>query len=1364
MIPIASTLRAAAARITDRGSGPLRAASGSDPLRAELFNIEQLQRHAAALADRHRLDPRPGPNRLLARLAENDRSLAQTYDLVAAAETRGLRVTPAGEWLLDNYYLIEQQVRLAKLHLPRMYSRELPRLVAGPTAGFPRVYDVVLELIMHVDGRVDAENLGAFVTSYQSVSLLDLGELWAVPIMLRLALIENLRRIASGIALRRKHQDLADRWAARLVAAAAKGPKDVLPELAAMAQLDPPFTNAFVEEFSLRLQGQGTALAIVQSWVEHRLADEGLTREQLQRADSQVQAAREVSIGNSMGSIRFLLDMDWREFVETMSVVERALRADPAGVYGTMDFSTRDRYRHRVESIARRSRFEEVEVARTAVQLAEEVAGREGPQARAAHVGFYLVDAGRPLLETRVRASGALARLVGRLGSRFPLFWYLLPVHLLTAAATLALARLLPVRTDDWRFWLTVVPGALAASQAALGVVNLLVTMLVPPRPLPRLDFSKAIPSDHRTMVVIPTLLNGPKDVADLLEGLEIRYLGNRDPNLWFALLTDFRDARTPTQPDDAELLRAVREGIAVLNDRYEAGSRTAFCLFHRPRVWNPHERLWMGYERKRGKLEQLNALLRGGPREPFSDIIGDPEILPTVKYVITLDTDTDLPRDAARKLVGTMAHPLNRPRIDARSGRVVEGYAILQPRTPVGLVASGRSRFARLCVGDAGIDPYTREVSDVYQDVFAEGSYVGKGIYDVDAFRSSTAGRFPENLILSHDLVESGYARSALATDIELYEDHPASFAAEMSRRHRWIRGDWQIAGWLLPLVPGPDGKARATNLSALTRWKILDNLRRSLVPPSLLLVLASGWTTAHAPAGALTLFVLALLAGPSLCAALLEMVRKPRERPWSLHLGIATRSLARQLASVGLSLATLPYRAGIHAGAILGSGVRMLFTRRGLLLWHTPAYAKRNAAATFVDFLRETWLAPACGAAGMALLALRLPAELVVGAPVLAAWLLAPLVCWWISKPVARAGPDLSERQRSFLGGLARRTWRYFEVLVSAEHHWLPPDNYQDDAEPRVAARTSPTNMGMALLANLAAHDFGYLSTGHLLDRTEGAIATLESLERYRGHFYNWYDTRTLRPLQSLYVSSVDSGNLAGALFTLQAGLEELKHRPVVTGRVRAGLGDTLRVVQDLARGIPPLAAAVQRVLSALEAPWDDTVATATARLGELCELSAEIQREVPADADAELAWWTDAVHRQCRDAMDDLGRLAGSKWSGPAPSLQALAADGAGGIAAERVRRIDGLVQRCAALAEMDFSFLYDSSCHLLAIGYDVGERRRDSSHYDQLASESRLASYLLVATEQAPQEHWFALGRKLTRLDGTVALLSWSGSMF
>ncbi len=1324
------------------------------PLRAELFNSEQLRRHAHVLAGQHRLDPKHGPNRLLLRLADNAEVLNQAYELVTGAEAEGRRIAPAGAWLLDNFYLIEQQIRLTRLHLPRTYSRELPRLLTGPAAGFPRVYDIALELIAHVDGRVDVENVNQFLTAYQSVTPLNLGELWAVPIMLRLGLIENLRRVSAHIIRRRRDRNLATLWSDRLLVAGEKYPATLLHVLAEMAQSEPPFNNQFVEEFCGRLQGQGPALAIIESWVQHRLAEQGLTREQLQWADNQTQAADQVSIGNSIGSLRILSTTDWRKFVESTSRMEQVLHTDPAGVYTTMDFVTRDRYRHCVEALSRQSDTPEVVVVAAAIRLAAEASRRDGPQARSAHVGFYLIGKGLLPLERTVHARGSLRRSFNRLVRSCPVCWYVSALLALTAAtASLVVPAIVLSGWQGWRGGLLLALGIIGASQMAISLVNLLTNVMVAPHLLPRLDFSKGIPDISRTMVVIPTLLTSPQGVAELLEGLEIRYLGNRDPNLLFALLTDFRDASEAKQSEDADLLRLARDGIQSLNARYSPAGVTAFYLFHRPRLWNPHERLWMGYERKRGKLEQFNALLRGGPRDPFCEIVGEQAILPSIRYVITLDTDTGLPRDAARKLIGTMAHPLNRPRFEAATGRVVEGYAILQPRTPISLLAANRSRFAQLSAGEAGIDPYTHEVSDVYQDLFAEGSYVGKGIYDVDAFRQATAGRFPENLILSHDLIESGYARSALITDVELHEDHPASFAADMSRRHRWIRGDWQIAGWLLPRVLGSANTRQANTMTALGWWKIFDNLRRSLVPPALLLLLLGGWLLVPDPAGFWTRFVLLLLLLPVLSGTLVDGLHKPRERSWTMHLAVVLKALGLQLAEAGLRLSTLPYHAVINLDAILVSGGRMPFTRRGLLLWHTPGYARRNSCTTLVDFLREMWVAPLFGVVGSVVLAWAHPGEMLASGTVCLLWLVSPLIGCWLSRPLVEDRPALSAAQLTFLHGLARQTWRYFEVLVNAEEHWLPPDNIQEVPTPMVASRTSPTNIGMALLANLAAGDFGYLTTGQLLERTDKTLATMEKLERYRGHLYNWYDTRTLKPLRPHYVSSVDSGNLAGALFTLRAGLLELKRQPIVSPRLLSGLLDTANRISY------PEATPIHAML---RQSTPRTVPAMLTLLQELCRAATAL----PVDGATEQQWWTQALVQQCHAARDDLQYLVTEpQLFEHLSTLQEVAGRPMGGDrAVARIRQIDQLAQRCTELAAMDFAFLYDPTRDLLTIGYNVTERRCDASYYDLLASESRLASFVLIAQDQVPQEHWFALGRQLTTHDGAMALLSWSGSMF
>jgi len=1329
--------------------------------------------------------------------------LVAAYDAVTTAAAPGQRILPAEAWLLDNFYLIEQQIALARRHLPRSYSRELPRLATGSLAGFPRIYDIALELISHQDGRVDRDNAAAFLGAYQSVKPLDLGELWAFPIMLRLGLLDNVARVGARIAHRREERDVAIAWADRMLVAAEGEARHLIHVLADFADADVLLTAPFVEDFYSRLQAQGPALAFVQTWLEHRLSEQGVSAVQLLETSSRMAATDQISIANSVGSLRFVSAMDWGDFVEELSLVEQLLRTDPAGAYASQDFPTRDRYRHAVEAVKSGSGHSELEVARAAIALALASAEESGVGDRTAHIGYYLIDKGRPILERAMDAKAPLLVRATRAARPLRLFLYLGPIVLLILlAVAFLLVYIASVDQGVGRLVFFAIVGVIGASALVVPIVHVLITITVPPRTLPRLDFSDGIPSGHRTMVVVPTLIGSEEDVSELLEALEIRYLGNRDPSVFFALLTDFRDAPERIRPGDDGLIELARAGVEGLNDTYSDDRPSVFYLFHRPRVWNPHERVWMGWERKRGKLEQFNALLleaRSGDTQPadagairtaagaesaFSDIVGDRSVLGSIRYVITLDTDTQLPRDAAHTLIGNMAHPLNRPVYDAEKGRVVDGYAILQPRASISLTSTSGSWFTRLFAGEAGIDPYTREVSDVYQDLFGEGSFIGKGIYDVETFARVVRGRFPENLILSHDLLEGGYARSALVTDVDLIEEHPISYAMEASRRHRWTRGDWQLAGWLLPRVPGPDGKRRPNPLASLSIWKLFDNLRRSLVPAALVALLLGGWLWGPGPSWLGGLLVAGALFLPALLTAAIELVRKPEEWGWPVHLALTGKSAVRPLARALLALVLLPYDAVIYLDAILRSGVKMLFTRRGLLLWHLPSYSRRNARSTPQGFLVEMAIGPVLAVA-LAVVLVFVPNTRLTDwpfvVPVLALWLVSPLVGWWISRPLHPPAASLGGQQQAFLRGLSRRTWRYFTDFVGPEHNWLPPDNYQEYPSASVAARTSPTNMGMALLANLAAHDFGYISTRELLRRTDRALRTMERLERFRGHFYNWYDTRTLKPLHPEYVSSVDSGNLAGSLLALRAGLGELRNQPVLGRSAFAGLEDTLLA---LAGHMPtPPAPELEKQIKSLRNTLrsvnghGETQVSPQALLEEVYLATKGLVASLSAENAGEFRYWARALNRQCRRFRDDLASLApGPRGFSTLPSLEELAAadavpDGLGQVpigvrsaAEKRLGVIEDLIDRCHDLSNMDFDFLYDPARGLLSIGYDVGERRRDPAWYDLLASEARLTSFLLIAEGQVPQKHWFALGRLLTGRGGDVSLISWSGSMF
>ena len=1402
------------------GNGPSKKyAVDEPPLRSELFGADQMEQHGKTLAGRHKLTRgRPG-DRLLTRLAENEGILLSVYNLLTEAVRTDRRITPAGEWLLDNFYLIEEQIRTAKLHLPKGYSRELPRLLDGPSATLPRVYDLALETISHGDGRVDPESLGSFVAAYQTLADLTLGELWAIPIMLRLALIENLRRVGTRIATDRIDRNLADYWADQMTEIAGKDPKSLILVIADMARSDPPMVSSFVAEFARRLQGQGPALALPLTWIEQRLSESGRTIEQLVRSENQQQAVDQVSMSNSIGSLRFLGAMDWREFVETMSMVEQTLGEDPGNIYLKMDFATRDRYRHAVEKIAKKSLHSESEVARRAIHLAQEGAARNGGDDRTAHVGFYLVDKGLMQLERMAEARLSLLEALRKVGRRYPLSLYggtilLISVLLAEFMVMKAHGKML----NGWLFAPAGVLSLLCASHLAVAVVNWLATLLATPHPLPRMDFSKGIPKESRTLVIVPTMLTSLRNIEDLIGALEVRFLANRDDHLHFGLLTDFRDAIEETLPEDEPLLRLARQRIEELNEKYRSSESDIFLLFHRPRRWNPSDRIWMGYERKRGKLADLNWLLRPGPDtnpgDRFSLIVGNTAILAHVKYVITLDTDTQLARDSAWQFVGAMAHPLNRPRYDEEKERVCEGYGILQPRVAVSLPGANRSRYARMCGSDPGVDPYTRAVSDVYQDLFGEGSFIGKGIYEVDTFERARNGRFPANRILSHDLLEGCYTRAGLLSDVRLYEEYPSRYSADVARRHRWIRGDWQIARWVLPGVPGPEARLEKNPLSMLSRWKIFDNLRRSLTPAALTLLLLLGWALLPS-AWFWTLSATGIILIPALIGSIQGVVQKPGEVTLGQHLAEAVRSAGRGLAQAGFMLVCLPYEAFFSLDAVSRTAWRLLITHRRLLEWNPSSGQAHNARTDLAGSWKTMWIAPLIATATTITLALLRPTALVAALPILGLWFASPAIVWWISRPLDSREARLTTEQTLFLRKLSRKTWAFFETFVGPEDNWLPPDNIQEQPSAAVAHRTSPTNMGLALMANLSAYDFGYLSAGKLLERTANAFRTMDAMERHRGHFYNWYDTQSLKPLLPLYISSVDSGNLAGHLLTLRQGLIALSDEKIVGERLLDGLADSLRVLVDaVGTAAPTQLAQLRKDLDLAARSRPVTLLQTQLCLERLATSGSEAAARIDAlDRLAEregAGWWAHAFVRQCRDVLDEIKflapwtRLLSSQDSPPnfhggmdeIPTLRQLSKlkeellpeiehrlalqvtpgqkawlDELGSLVLEASRRagarmaaVERLALQANEFACMEYDFLFDKARHLLAIGYNVGEHRRDSSYYDLLASEARFSSFVAIAQGELPQDSWFALGRLLTTAGGEPILLSWSGSMF
>jgi cyclic beta-1,2-glucan synthetase len=1314
---------------------------------------------------------------LLTQRQAQQRFLRQAYStFVHEAEQETVNASPVVEWLLDNFHIVQRNLRQIAEDMPAAFYHELPKLTTGTFAGYPRVYAIAHAILAADAARIDTENTQRFVSAYQEVTPLRMGELWALPVMLRLTVIEVLvELVAQALELS-------------------------APETAVI----PPFIAA------------------------------------------NPNSAAELPAA-CIFSLRALDTQDWAAFFEAVNLVDHALNQDPATVYQQMEFAARDQYRKAVEELARTTGQPESDVALTAVTLAQQAPSpttSDEPPPRQSHVGYYLIDAGRVQLEKKLGyAPPALERLRRWFLHKHPTFAYLGGILLFTLLLlVILLIYASAVQATFWQMIGVTLLAFIPATAVAVSLTNWLAARLLRPRLLPKLALADGVPASCQTMVVIPALFSHPDEVESLLRQLELHYLRNSDPHIRFALLTDFADAAEKRVEGDDALLEQAQAGIQALNERYGGDP---FYLFHRERLWNPQEGVWMGWERKRGKLEEFNRLLLQKGATSFVAQMGDLAPLSQIRYVITLDADTILPGGAARRLIGTLAHPLNRATFDPASGRVSAGYTVLQPRAELKPPSGAPSRFMRIFGGNSGIDLYTHAVSDVYQDLFGEGIFVGKGIYDVAAFSRSLEGRVPENSLLSHDLFEGIHGRAGLVTDITLYEDFPDSYLGDAARQHRWIRGDWQLLPWLLPPALRREAVAAGNPLvgnnplSPISYWKIVDNLRRSLIPPAMLALLIAAWL--WLPGSALVWTLLAILTQVGvLLAHTLSLFLRRRQNGDRAALG---RELRQQGVRWGLSLVFLPYEALINLDAILTTLVRLFITRKRLLEWTTAAHTMRLFGRRHKLFLiwRRMASAALLALALTLLLILLNPRALPVALPFLLAWFLSPQIAVWLGRSVTRQPKPLTATQQRELRRLARSSWLYFEHFVGPEDNWLPPDHFQEEPRGLVAHRTSPTNIGLMLLSTLSAYDFGYIGVWELALRLQNSLQSMTKLEMYAGHILNWYDTQTREPLLPRYVSTVDSGNLACCLWTMRQACLEIEQglwprwqrwqgildtvdilaAALPTGKLQTELGQLQERIQATRYTPDEWPKLQQQILEEIwpqfEQKLSDFVASQTLAAEELRLIRLWVERlgyhltdmqsrlglvmpwllyrhnpptllrDAAEGTPLAVAWQAllDALPVQahpgdivaiCEKAQDKLARLdkeleavsapveeiaAAQQWGRHLDKDLTLAAAAVAQLLAtfrESAQELDRLVE------EMDFGFLYDKQRHVFRIGYNVDAEKADPNYYDLLASEARAASLLAIAKGDVPARHWLHLGRPLTAVNGRHSLISWSGTMF
>ncbi|MDR1892259.1 MAG: glycosyl transferase, partial [Oscillospiraceae bacterium] len=1250
-------------------------------------------------------------------LNRNYAFILSVYKSLNEDTRKKLPVPAAAQWLLDNFYIISKQVQELRLDLNKKSYLRLPVLNENPRKGHTRIYAAAADVSALTNGRMDETALSDYLKAYQEENTLSEREIEAIPLAVKLVLIENLRFVCENIQETRLEWRMADETFKNIAVAFSKDSKRAAKKL---NEYVGEFASApaYIEHLHYRLRRSETGFAEIVRALDLILKTQGTSVERITRKEHNAQSLTTVSICNTVTSLRYFAVMDWEELLRSSSELEKVLSGDPDGSYSEMDKTTRGRYRKKSEALAARYRCSELHVAAQAIRLAENAQKeKESAPARSGsdgHVGYYLAGKGLPKLEACIaggRGRRPRSALSGG-GARKILYFTAIGgvVSALFFAAALYVGL---VGGSGWPVALLAGFAVLIpASEFAAQMVNRLVCTAVKPEPLPKMELKEGIPADLGTVVVIPTLLPHAERVRELLDTLESHYLSNRDDHLYFALLGAFKDAAAEHSDDDDAVIDTALSGIKQLNQTYAAGKKDKFYFYHRGRQYNESNHVWIGWERKRGALLEFGRMLMGLADTSFAYM--SCVTPPTVKYVITLDSDTILPMGAARALAGTMAHPLNSPAVDAERGTVREGYGILQPRIDVDVECAGKTVFSRIFTTQDGLDPYSGAISDVYQDMFGEGIFTGKGIYDLGVYQRILTGAFPENTVLSHDLLEGSYLRAGLVTDIRLVDTFPTGYNTHSSRQLRWIRGDWQLLPHLMPRIRTGNGKKITNPLSPLSRWKIADNLRRSLVAPALMLLILLALTVL--PGSALfwtgALLVVAFLPFLFTLSASLPATL-PFRRKTKRYVAIFS-ALKSSLVQGSLVVAFLPYQAWQSVSGIFVTLVR-LATGKNLLAWVTAAdteSAQKNTPGSYLRMMGSVYFLTIAALIPVILY----HAEVAwLFLPLLLIWALSPLLAYVISRAENGVAAPIPELEQTELGRIARKTWRYFEEFATEKNHYLAPDNVQLDPPKGVARRTSPTNIGFGLMATLTARDFGYIGTPEMTELLDKTLTTVESLQKWNGHLYNWYDTRTLIPMKPEYISTVDSGNLSGYLITLEQGLRQYLKRPPDGGEFLNGVRDTLNAAG--ADG-----AAVWRSVSAAPDPLEELSRTDWAPRIKSGEWRAKLEH---------------MLERHRRETADFL----------------------------PCARMLESLAERVAKLwADMTFIPLYDKKKALFSIGYNIAEEKLTASYYDLLASEARQASYIAIATGEVPVSHWFRMGRALTVTDRYKGLASWTGTMF
>ncbi|MEG2353532.1 MAG: glucoamylase family protein [Clostridium sp.] len=1371
-------------------------------IKFEEVNIEGIEKHAENISVEEEIKTRTNcKKKLITNLDKSFEVIINTHNFMDSKSTNKEDVIPAAEWLLDNFYLVQKEYKDIKYNMPRSYYKNLPVMLQGQMKGYPRIYNIALEMVVHTDSCIDGTVIRKFINAYQKNKDLSTGELWALPLMIKMAIIQNLSILCENISMIQEQRDKGEEVAERLINAV--NDNKVNEELTAISKSNIEYKSHFTERLLKVLKDNGIDNEEIYDFINESLKNSTKNIEDIVKLEHRGESLLEISIGNAIASLRRVEALNWPCYFEELSLVEYKLRKDPAGIYGKMDFESRDYYRHSVEIISKECNCSEDDICREALKLAKSAKDIENKK-YLRHVGYYIVDNGKEsLIKAIYGEKASLKKNIyynkwrGKsskgIVKKHPFGAYTGTIVIGTIISIgffLSLSYINDYYVESWRYLVAVLVLLVPCSEIVVSILNWSITHKLPPRFVPKMDFTKGVNDESSAIVVIPTLITNIKGIEKLVEKLEIFYISNEDKNISFAILGDLQDSDLKNNKNDNALIEATLNLIDKLNEKYLFRKDKKFYFLCRERKFNEQEGYYLGWERKRGKLVEFNRLIREGGKTTFNVISSDIAKLKKANYVITLDTDTDLPRDSAKKLIGAMAHILNIPHRSEDKSKVIRGYGLMQPRIGINILSSNKTHFSKIFSGETGIDTYTTAISDIYQDMFGEGIFTGKGIYNIDTFINMIDYKIPENMVLSHDLLEGAYVRCALVSDVELIDEYPSYYNASCKRLHRWVRGDWQLISWLFKKSP----------INKLSKFKILDNLRRSLLSISIIALVALG-ILGILPDGSDKWFLAAVL---SVAAPIIFDVTEVVVTPIKgISLSGKIRSQKIIWQQIFFIFTFLPYQAYLMSTAILKTLYRTLITKKNLLEWQSFAEVEKSIGRGLIDFIKNMLSGSIIA---VILCVLSFNRSIYMGIfmlPTNIVWFISPLIAYVISKDIYVPKLNIKEGKKIVLRRLARETWAYFNDFVNEKNNWLGPDNFQEEPYKGVANRTSPTNMGMALTSNIVGRDMGYIGFLEFTNRSENIMEAMKSLEKFHGHFYNWYNTLNKTPLMPRFVSTVDSGNLVGYLWLMEETIKEYIEKPIIDICIIMGLKDTLNLAKkelqqleidncykvELNYGqykdinLKQWSEILQRIIkdnNSLDLSddkffWNRNLREDVVRyIEEIDEFFPWLELlikntnindklkgkilKIPFNTSIK------ELHKEIIALCEYIGKHKNTYTEEKCIDLLNSMKKSSYSIININIR-VDKLIKDFYDMAEnTDFSVLYNKKRELFSIGYDMESETLVDSYYDLLASESRQASFVAIAKGDIDQRHWFKLGRAMTYVSGKKCLVSWSGTMF